>query len=200
MWVTGAKDGHLVPQLVSKGREPDLHRPHSDGNQQPSSSLTSRSTQPDLSRKQMNEYRLKKLTTFFLKPAVKVSHSQDDAGLATARKVCTELPDEIQGEPDPQALPTSPKHASEENLFTGSPAKARMWMDALPPPQTQIEAQAFNPLLCNQALHTSIASFPITGQPVLDNTKGYAAVTTNIFNDLPLLIVHQDIHRYTQSR
>lgn len=49
-----------------------------------------------MSHKGMNKYKPKKLTTFFFKPEVRVSHTKDGAGSATPREKYTDLPDEMQ--------------------------------------------------------------------------------------------------------
>lgn len=65
-----------------------------------------------------------------------------------------------------------PPHKTQVQPLTSSLANAWMRMDAplSRPPQPLLKVQAFNPLQSNQALHTSMASFPTTGQPVMHTT------------------------------
>lgn len=138
-------------------------------NPQPSYLLIIRRPQRTMSHKRMNEHRPQKLTAFFHKPPPKVSQTQDGAGTAETHEAYTDLPDEIQGVLEPHSTFLSPSHRSEANPITGSPAKARTRMDSQPP-DPQIEAQAFHHFHSKQALQSSMASFPTTGQPVTDTT------------------------------
>lgn len=127
-----------------------------------------------MSRKRMGECGLRKLTTFMFTQD-KVSDFQDGAGgLTEPREAYTDLPDYIHSEMGTAPLPLSPTHDPGSDSLTSSPAKARMRMDTPQPhsphDRTAAQAQAFNPFQSNKALHNSMASFPTSGQPVIDTT------------------------------
>ncbi|PIO13727.1 hypothetical protein AB205_0115520 [Aquarana catesbeiana] len=146
-----------------------------------------------MSRKQMGERGLRKLTTFLF-PQDKVSAFQDSAGgLTETREAYTDLPDDIHNEMGTAPLPISPTHDPGSDPLTSSPAKARMWMDTpqshSPHVSTAAQAQAFNPFQSNQALHNSMASFPTSGQPVIDTTlkEMLMSLQTSLMTDLSSL-------------
>lgn len=121
-------------------------------------------------------------------------------GHAAPRDAYTDLPDDHQGEMGMAALPLSPTEDTEPDPLTSTQAKARMRIDTPLPrlPQAQIEPQAFNPLQSNQALHSSMASFPTSRQPVMDTTLKdmLMSLQTSLMTDLSSLF-HQfntDMH------
>lgn len=145
-----------------------------------------------MSPKRMGDHKPKKLTTLLFPPEEQVSYIQDDGGgLAAPQEAYTDLPDEHQGEINNGETPRSPTLDPGADPILNSPAKARMWIDAPPqrPPQSLLEAQAFNPLQSNQALHTSMASYPTSGQPVMDTTLKdmLMSLQTSLMTDLSTL-------------
>lgn len=82
-------------------------------------------------------------------------------------------------------------HPPEYDPLTSSLTKTKMRLNApsQQPAQPQIETQAFNPLLSNQALHSSMASFPTSGQPVIDSTLKdlLLSLQTSLMTDLSSL-------------
>lgn len=121
-----------------------------------------------------------------------VSDWQDGGGLAAPQEAYTDLPDTIQGELGFSALPSSPTQDTGTGPLTSSPAKARMRMDAPQPrpPAALIKPQAFNPLLSGQAPHSSMATFPTSGQPVIDTTLKdmLMSLQTSLMTDLSSMI------------
>lgn len=141
----------------------------------------------------MGERGIRKLTTFLF-PQDKVSAIQDGAGgLTDTSEAYTDLPDAIHSEMGTAPLPTSPTHDPGSDPLTSSPAKARMRMDTPQPHSphisTAVQAQAFNPFQSNQALHNSMASFPTSGQPVIDTTlkEMLMSLQTSLMTDLSSL-------------
>lgn len=64
-----------------------------------------------------------------------------------------------------------------------------MRLDNQPTPPALIESQAFSPLKSNQALQSSMASFPTSGLPVLDTTlKDMLLSQGSLMTDLSSLL------------
>lgn len=122
------------------------------------------------SRKRFTNYQHQKLTEFAYKPAF--SEQQDGAGPDGQRNSYTDLPDEIPEHHQDTGTQAETPCSPGDDPLPGSPAKAKMRLDAPPmrPQRQLIEAQAPNPLTMHQALHSSMASFPTSGQPIIDTT------------------------------
>lgn len=139
-----------------------------------------------MSRKRMGEHRPKKLTSFMFPPEDR--DWQDGGGLSTANEAYTDLPDDPQGEIGPSEERVYPAPDTGTDPLTSSPAKARMRMDASypRPPTALTEPQAFTPMQSGQALHSSMASFPTSGQPVIDTTLKdmLMSLQTSLMTDL----------------
>lgn len=127
---------------------------------------------------------------------MRINNTQDGVRLAALHEAYTDLPDDIQGDTTAITLPSSPTKAPGEEPHRSSPAKARMRLDK--PTRALIEAQAFNPLLSNQAFYTSMMSFPTTGQLVMDTTLKdmLLSLQMSLMTHLSLLFtkIYTDIH------
>lgn len=125
----------------------------------------------------------------------KVSEIKDGARPALLQDSYTNLPDEI-----PEGSCSHPYHSPVHNPLTSSSAKAKMQLDTPPqwPSPPLIEPPAFNPILSYQALHSSMASFPTSGLPVLDSTLKdmLLSLQTSLMTDLASLFtkITSDIH------
>lgn len=150
------------------------------------------------SRKSLTDHKPQKLTEFAYKLAG--WKNQDGAGQAAPSSAYTDLPDDMTGEQPDTGTVDNLSHAPDGDPLLGSPAKARMRLDALPQrshhPQT--EAQAPIPYSLDQALHSSMSSFPISGQPVMDTTlkEMLISLQTSLMTDLSSLFhkITTDIH------
>lgn len=152
-----------------------------------------------LFRKRFTAHKPQKLPEFAYKPAG--WDSQDGADQAAPPEPYTDLPDDIQDTQHSTGTNPDKHQAPECDPLPSSPAKARMRLDT-PPLHTQrqqIEAQAPIPFSIDQALHSSMASFPTSGQPVMDTTLKdmLLSLQSSLMNDLSSMFhrVTSDIHK-----
>lgn len=143
----------------------------------------------EMSCKRMGDFKPRKLTSFMFPPEDKVSTPKDGG---VPREAYTDLPDESQNELGFSAHPLSPTLDPGIDPLNSSPAKAWMRMDAAHPrpPLPLPETRAFNPFSSNQALHSSMVSFPTTRQPIIDTTLKYMLMSlqSSLTTDLSSLL------------
>lgn len=152
-----------------------------------------------MSRKRFTNYKPQKLTEFYFKPAEQVSEFKDGDGPCCGNHTRTSRMNPLRTHLTqvPLHCPLTPRRVTP---LPSSPAKAKMRLETPPQRllQAQIEAQAFNPLLSNQALYSSMASFPTSGQPVIDTTQKdmLLSLQTSLMTDLSSLFSKKssDIH------
>lgn len=118
-----------------------------------------------MSPKRKEDRNPKKLTAFFQSPhPMKGNNHEGNSPHMKAQSASyTDLPDAEPGDEDILQLPPSPLQSPPPSPSTQSPAKSKMKLDTysqIPPSEEGVQSQP----------PQSIASFPTTGQPVLDST------------------------------